>query len=102
MKLETFKCDIREGEQLHCNKCVIALAYARLPMPKGADEVLVDGRTVRWVGPNPVMPHYDGLRITVAEQELPRVVKSYIKRFDKNKKLVRPTVFSVPDIPTQA
>ena len=98
MRVEIFQSDLQHGNQANCNTCPVARAINR---------VLPENHTASVVG-----PYYDirqseeyDFRITyktvIKGIPLPREVKRYVCRFDKNKKSVRPTVFNitVPELP---
>lgn len=91
MKIETFQNDINKSQQQCITSCVIARALNRGPMPNGANYVIVDGQQARYV--KVINDAYE----TVAWLYLTPEVKRYIKKFDKDKKLVRPTVMYIPD-----
>lgn len=91
MKIETFQNDINKSQQQCITSCVIARALNRGPMPNGANYVIVDGQQARYV--KVINDAYE----TVACLYLTPEVKRYIKKFDKDKKLVRPTVMYIPD-----
>jgi hypothetical protein len=92
MRVEVTKKDIKEGVQQDCRTCAVAKALCRLPFPKGTDRLLVDHGYVLY---DRTDYPWDGPKIRVPVK---REVTNYIKRFDKNKKYVQPTVFNI-DIP---
>lgn len=98
MLVEIFKSDIKHGDQGNCQQCVVARAINR---------VLPEGHVASVVGPyydirETRKNEYGTFTVTVLRDvPLPREVKRYVSRFDKNKKSVLPTVFNitVPELP---
>jgi hypothetical protein len=97
MQVEVFKTDICHGEQESCKECVVARAINR-KLPEKYFSIVHHGyynvaKRVSTVEP------FDVDYQLVRRVPFSRTVTKYIRRFDKNKKSVLPTVLNI-EVPT--
>jgi hypothetical protein len=91
MLVEIFKKDLVDGEQDNCETCAVARALCRLPFPDGANTVKVDHKEIEYTYKRPGQ-YYGAI---IKRVKTPRAVENYIRRFDKDKNSVCPTVFNI-------
>lgn len=98
MRVEIFKSDIKHGDQSVCQTCVVARAINRV-LPEGyISSVRGLKYDIQKVLTTSFGDFYESVKYDLP---LPSEVRNYIRRFDKNKKSVLPTVFNitVPELP---
>lgn len=95
MRVEVFKTDICHGEQNECKTCVVARAINR-KLPEGYFSIVTNDNydigKKRALGLD--VPYWD-YDVVVKRVPLNRTVGNYIRRFDKNRKSVCPTVLDI-------